>query len=234
MIDQAIILAAGRGERMMPLTAKTPKPLLKFHDKPIMDYIIEKLSLNGIKKIVVNGRHLADKIQSFLQQKQIEYPDIEFIFMQEIEESDIASAVINALPYFNNKAFFVLNGDIFWDGDNEIFQKLSLAFDKNKTTTLALAPLDNQISVIKHREYLINDNQTISSDSDKNLNMAYMGIHATNYLCMSDIPVSGNGLFLSISRKWKELELSGNLYGVVFDGKLYHLSVPQDLNTPII
>ncbi|MDR1207143.1 MAG: NTP transferase domain-containing protein [Rickettsiales bacterium] len=232
MIAQAMILAAGWGKRMMPLTSDTPKPLLLFHGRSIMDYMIERLAAAGIEKIVINGRYCADKVAEFIEQKRMDYPGIEFIFMREEEELDIARGVINALPHFNGKPFFVLNGDIFWTGDANIFKKLSDSFEKYPTPTLALCPLENQISTQTRGEFKMFSDGQISSHSD-GLNMAYMGIHLTHADFMNNIPPSITPNFLSLSRKWEQLEESGELRGVIFDGALYHLSVPEDLETEL-
>jgi len=232
MTDQAIILAAGRGVRMQPLTFETPKPLLAFHERPMMDYMIEHLAAAGFAKIVVNGWHLADQISEFIAKKQAEYPGIEFIFMREYEELDIARGVLNALPHFGDRPFFVLNGDIFWTGDAGIFARMDADFEKNHRPALALCPSENQISAVKRGEYRMNPDGTISSGGEP-LDMAYMGIHITRADFLNDIPPAGDTRFLSLSRKWKILENSGNLRGVVFNGKLYHLSIPADLKMPL-
>lgn len=116
MYNTAMILAAGRGERMRPLTDKVPKPLLEIAGKALIIYQIEALKSAGVENIVINTGHLGKQIQDLLGTGesfgvQIQYSD---------EADDIletAGGIINALPLLGDKPFIVTNADIFTDFD---------------------------------------------------------------------------------------------------------------------
>ncbi|MDX2082471.1 MAG: sugar phosphate nucleotidyltransferase [Rickettsiales bacterium] len=111
-ITQAFIFAAGRGERMRPITDKIPKPLVKIKNKAIIDYTIEKLNqISTIKKIIVNGFYLADEIEKHL--KKLNNPKI--IFSREVEKVETGGGLLFALDKIDiNKPLLTVNGDILW------------------------------------------------------------------------------------------------------------------------
>lgn len=111
----AMILAAGRGERMRPLTDKTPKPLLKVHGKPLIVWHIEKLASLGFSEIVINIDYLGDKIIQALGDGS-EW-GVSIIYSDERETGALESAggIIKALPFMTDETFLVVNSDIWCD-----------------------------------------------------------------------------------------------------------------------
>lgn len=112
----AMILAAGRGERMRPLTDTTPKPLLLVNDKPLIEWHIEKLVSAGFTTIIINIAHLGEQIKESLGDG-IKW-GIEIIYSDERESGalETAGAIIKALPFLSD-TFLVVNGDIWCDYD---------------------------------------------------------------------------------------------------------------------
>ncbi|MBA5248881.1 MAG: nucleotidyltransferase family protein [Gammaproteobacteria bacterium] len=107
---KAIILAAGRGERMMPLTKNTPKPLLKVHGKPLIEHTINHLKKANITDIVINTAYLGEQIQTHLGDGtkfgvQIQYS-------HEHNALETAGGIIQALPLLGTHPFIVINADI--------------------------------------------------------------------------------------------------------------------------
>ena len=112
----AMILAAGRGERMRPLTDTTPKPLLLVKDKPLIVWHIEKLSCSGFTTIIINIAHLGEQIKKSLGDGK--KWGIKIIYSDERENGalETAGAIIKALPLLSEQ-FLVVNGDIWCDYD---------------------------------------------------------------------------------------------------------------------
>ncbi len=111
---KAMILAAGRGERMRPLTDHTPKPLLKAAGKPLIEYTIEALVKAGITDIVINLAHLGEQIQCYLGDGSRYQSNI--IYSYEGEAGlETAGGIKKALPLLGNSPFLVINGDISCD-----------------------------------------------------------------------------------------------------------------------
>jgi len=110
---KAMILAAGRGERLRPLTDEIPKPLIRVGGKSLIEYHIENLAQAGIKEIIINTAWLAEKIHQQLGDGSgygviIKYSD-------EGDALETAGGIINALPMLGDEAFIVVNGDIWCD-----------------------------------------------------------------------------------------------------------------------
>ena len=112
---KAMILAAGRGERMRPLTDVTPKPLLEAGGKPLIAWHIEKLARAGFTELVVNHAHLGAKIEAALGDGSRFGASIRY--SPEIEALETAGGIANALPLLGKEPFLVVNGDIFCDYD---------------------------------------------------------------------------------------------------------------------
>lgn len=117
-ITQAFIFAAGRGERMRPLTDSTPKPLIKIKDKSIIDYAIEKLDkIPSIEKIIINGFYLSDQIEAHI--KKLNNPKI--IFSREVEKVETGGGLVFAKSLIDfSQPLLTVNGDVLWQEKNGI------------------------------------------------------------------------------------------------------------------
>lgn len=133
LIKQSFIFAAGRGERMKPLTDSIPKPLVKVKDKAIIDYTIEKLlKIQNIEKIIINGFYLADQMEAHIKN----WNNSKIIFSRETAKIEtgggLAYAAKNSL--FDIKSpILLLNGDILWQdlaGISDI-EKICQAYNHN-------------------------------------------------------------------------------------------------------
>lgn len=124
---RAMILAAGRGERMRPLTDHTPKPLLKVGGKPLIVWHLERLAKAGFKELVINHAHLGDQIESALGNGSQWGLNIQY--SPEKTALETAGGIANALPLlardgFESQPFLVVNGDTFTEVD---FGRVKLA-----------------------------------------------------------------------------------------------------------
>ena len=108
---KAMILAAGLGNRMRPLTLHTPKPLLEVGGKPLIVWHIENLKKIGITQIVINTAWLAEKLVSYLGNG--EQWDVEISWSHEKEGLETAGGIINALPLLGDAPFILVNGDVW-------------------------------------------------------------------------------------------------------------------------
>ncbi|HSI46431.1 MAG TPA: nucleotidyltransferase family protein [Methylophilus sp.] len=114
---RAMILAAGRGERMRPLTDHKPKPLLAVGGKPLIVWHIERLAKAGITELVINHAHLGQQIEQALGDGQQWQVHIQYSPEQTALET--AGGIAKALPLLGEQPFLVVNGDVFTDIDYE-------------------------------------------------------------------------------------------------------------------
>jgi MurNAc alpha-1-phosphate uridylyltransferase len=110
---KAMILAAGRGERMRPLSDTVPKPLLHVKGKPLIEWHIENLAKNGFNEIIINIAHLGYKISDYLQDGSQWGVKIHYSDEQNIGALESAGGIKKALPLLGDAPFLVVNGDIF-------------------------------------------------------------------------------------------------------------------------
>lgn len=110
-IRSAMILAAGLGTRMRPLTLSVPKPLVEVAGRPLIDYGLENLRQAGVKSVVVNVHYLAEAIRAHLDH----VPSPAITISDESERLlDSGGGIVKALAHFGGEPFFVLNADTFW------------------------------------------------------------------------------------------------------------------------
>jgi MurNAc alpha-1-phosphate uridylyltransferase len=123
-----MILAAGRGERMRPLTDRTPKPLLPVAGKPLIIWHLERLARGGFHEVVINHAHLGDQIEALLGDGDAWSVSIRYSAEPQ-GALETAGGIANALPLLGNAPFLVINGDIFCDW-NVARAREALASDK--------------------------------------------------------------------------------------------------------
>ncbi len=108
-----MILAAGRGTRLAPLTDTTPKPMLPVRGKPLIAWQVEALRAAGVTDLVINLHHLGEQIQGYLGDGDAWGLSIEYSVETELLET--GGGIVNALPLLGSETFWLLNGDIFTD-----------------------------------------------------------------------------------------------------------------------
>jgi len=137
-----MILAAGRGERMRPLTDTLPKPLLEVHSKPLIVWHIEKLAQNGFKEIVINIAHLGYKISEYLGDGSKWGVSLLYSDEQNSGALESAGGIKKALPLLGEDTFLVLNGDVYCE--YEFDASFELQEDKKAHLILVPNPPHNQ------------------------------------------------------------------------------------------
>lgn len=121
-MHSALILSAGRGERLKPLTNKYPKALCEVHGIPVIEHHIVKLAKAGFSQIIINHAYLGGKIRRHLGLGSQFGVTIHYL-PEPPGALETAGAIINALPLFNNEAFLTINADIFTDYDFRLLNK---------------------------------------------------------------------------------------------------------------
>jgi N-acetyl-alpha-D-muramate 1-phosphate uridylyltransferase len=112
---KAMILAAGLGNRMRPLTDHTPKPLLSAGGKPLLQYHLESLTSAGITEVIINLAYLGEQIRDFVGDGS--RFGLNVCFSQEPEPLETGGALLQALPKLGNESFLLVNGDVWCDLD---------------------------------------------------------------------------------------------------------------------
>ncbi|HOV56491.1 MAG TPA: nucleotidyltransferase family protein [Rhodanobacteraceae bacterium] len=116
MIDRALLFAAGRGERMRPLTAHTPKPLLPVGGKRLIEWHLEKLAAAGVRAVVINTAHLAEQFPAQLGRGERWGLSLHYSH-EGAEPLETGGGLLHALPLLGDGPFLVVNGDVWCDLD---------------------------------------------------------------------------------------------------------------------
>ncbi len=135
-ITTAMLLAAGLGTRMKPLTDALPKPLIEVAGRTLVDRVLDKLVAQGVTRAVVNVHYLADLMEAHLKQRR----DIEIIISNERALLlETGGGVVKALPLLGEDPFFIVNTDVTWaTGGDTTFLKMAEAYDPNEMDALLL------------------------------------------------------------------------------------------------
>lgn len=233
-IKQAFIFAAGRGERMRPITDTIPKPLVKINGKAIIDYTIEKLSAaKNIEKIIINGFYLADEMEKHL--KNLQNPKI--IFSREVEKVETGGALIFAQNLINlNEPLLTINGDVLWldEGGNDI-NLLDENWQKNEGQNncemlLGLKETADYFGYENNEnggDFKLEENGILSKNPQQKLTHAFVGMQIINPKILQKAPSKS----FSMSHFYKNaLDENGVLQGVrglELEGKYFHIGTPQ-------
>ena len=178
-IDQAIILAAGFGLRMRPLTLTTPKPLVKLNKKPIIYYILEELKKNEIKKCFINVHYLPLKIEKYIEEYRSLNKSMDIIIIKEKVILETGGAIKNILEKNNNKPVIVINADSLIISFEQV-SPLNLLMKQYNINTmhflLLLDDLKNSIGYYDKGDFSFSDNNA-PSRIIRNMNngLAYTG-----------------------------------------------------------
>ena len=223
MIEAAMILAAGRGERMRPLTDTMPKPLIPVGGVSMLERSIAHLRDYGISNIVVNVHYLAEQIVERLQGQ------VKIIVEDRL--LDTGGSVKNALPLLGDGPFFVLNGDGLWrDGPGEAtLSRMEGRWDFERMDALLLMHSLHKVvgREAKDRgDYFIEPRGRLRYRGQAPLSPY---VFASVSLCHSRLfRDSPDGPF-SLLQLWHRAEAEGRLHGMIHNGEWFHIGTPQAL-----
>ena len=220
MIKKAMILAAGFGKRILPLTLKCPKPLLKIGDETLLSNSLKFLELFGIRQAVINVHYLGAQIVDYINKKKFN------LTINIVEEKDkildTGGGVLNAIQYFSNDPFLILNPDTIWN--SRYLEELKLMeknFFENKKNKCSLLVVNKKKSFDKSINGDFNlKNNFISRKNEKDLSYIYTGLQIIKSEVFSSLDVK----VFSINRIWDKLIKSNELYGLESDIDFFHVS----------
>ena len=196
-IKKAMILAAGYGKRMLPLTETTPKPLIRIGPKNLLERSIELLIKIGVKEIVLNIHHLSNEIVKFIKEKNYE---VSIDLIKEEKLLDTGGGIFNATKQFNNEPFFVLNPDTIWNKNYyEELKVLENFYLTNKKPVLLLVNKSKSYDKSFKGDFSFTSHQIISRE--KNNNYIFTGAQIINRSIFSEVKEN----FFSMNLIWDQL-----------------------------
>lgn len=224
-----MILAAGLGTRMAPLTLETPKPLIKLGGKPLIDHAIDRLVAGGIDFIVVNVHYKADQLIEHVNKKRTELPKVKFVISDETEELlDTGAGVRKALPLFEGEAFLTYNSDSLWiEGMGSSLARMHARWNPETMDALMLlAPCATAIGYDGRGDFDMDAWGRLKRRPEMNIApFVWTGVQIVQSSLFQDAP---QGRF-SINRQWDRSMTAGRLWGMRLDGVWIHVGTPQAL-----
>lgn len=222
--ETAMVLCAGRGTRLAPITDNLPKPMVPVGDAPILERTLEHLKDAGVKRVVVNTHYLSDYITRYIERRKD--PAITVIHEETVLET--GGGVKNALPHLGDEPFFVVNGDSVWlDGMRNALHRFADTWDSEKMDIqLLLYPFARVLGWHGYGDYTMDEIGRLTSREEvKVAPYAYMGVSIVHPRLFADAP---DGAF-SMRKLYDKAEEEGRLFGALHDGLWYHISTPADL-----
>ncbi len=221
--DVAMVLSAGLGKRMRPLTATRPKPLVQVAGKPLIDHCLDKLQDAGVARAVVNVHYLADALEAYLARR--ETPEIA-ISDERSELLETGGGMVKALPLIGSDPFFALNSDNIWlDGPRNVFQHLSDNWDAERMDALLLlVPHARAFNYRGKGDFHMDPLGAISRRRTGRIApFIYSGIQIVSHRLLRDAP---DGAF-STSKLWDRAIEEGRLFGTSHLGLWYEVGEPD-------
>jgi MurNAc alpha-1-phosphate uridylyltransferase len=223
--DTAMVLCAGRGSRLAPLTDTVPKPLVPVGGAPILDRTLDHLARAGVRRVVLNAHYLGDRIAEHLQGRD----DLDITLVREDEALETGGGVRNALPHLGDDPFFVINGDSVWlDGMRNALHRFADTWDAAAMDIqLLLYPFARVLGWHGYGDYTMDETGRLARREEGRIApYAYMGVSIIHPRAFADAP---DGAF-SLNLLYDRAEEQERLYGALHDGLWYHISTPQDLD----
>ena len=216
-IKTALILCAGFGKRLNPITLKKPKPLLKLNNITLLENTINLIKELGIKKIILNTFHLKDQIKVFLKEKNF---DISIDVIEDGEQIlDTGGAIKNMVSSLEEKNFLIFNPDTVWSSNYlDCIRQMENFYQNNKIKNVLLV-VNKQLSF---DQTLKGDFKLDFNKLNKNINNEY--IYTGCQIFNRDLLNFINKKVFSIIEIWNELIEKNNLFGFESNNKFYHIT----------
>ncbi|MEB3701370.1 Nucleotidyltransferase family protein [Candidatus Bealeia paramacronuclearis] len=224
--SSAMILAAGKGERMRPLTSTCPKPLIEVAGKTMLARAYKHVQNAHIFNCVVNAHYLGSQIESAAQG----FAKIS----HEVELLDTAGGVLKALPLLESDPIFVLNGDVVWiDATSSYLQKMSLAWTTEMKSLLMLVPKNEAYGYEGRGDFFLDEAGRLRRPQvGEDAPYIYGGVQIISKSAFEGYAIAP----FSFNKIWNQLMEKGQLYGAPFEGPWFHIGTPEALDSyePII
>jgi N-acetyl-alpha-D-muramate 1-phosphate uridylyltransferase len=218
----ALVLAAGRGKRMRPLTATTPKPLVEVAGRSLVDHVLDRLAAVGVEKAVVNVHYLADLVEVHVGKRaapRVEVSDERRLLL------DTGGAVVKALPQLGGEPFFHLNSDTIWiEGARPNLEVLAERWDPDRMDgILMLASTVTAIGYDGAGDFEMDKDGRLTRRQERTVApFVYAGAAILHPRVFDGLPQEP----FSLNRAFDEMIAAGRLYGMRMDGIWLHVGTP--------
>jgi MurNAc alpha-1-phosphate uridylyltransferase len=218
-----MVLAAGLGTRMRPITATVPKPLVKVGGRALIDHALDRLGEAGVETVVVNVHHLADRVVDHLRVRR--WPKV-LISDERVQLLETGGGVVRALPRLGPEPFFLMNSDSFWiEGPGSNLAILAAAWNSAEMDALLMvAPTTAAIGYEGRGDFFMDGAGRLLPRPERQVApFVYTGVAIVDPSEMfADAPEGPFPLTVLIDR----VSQAGRLFGMRMDGTWFHVGTP--------
>lgn len=223
----AMVLAAGLGKRMRPITDSVPKPLVKVAGRTLLDWGLDSLAASGVEKAVINihylGAQIVDHVAARTSPAVVVSDESETLL-------DSAGGIVKALPQLGAQPFYILNADTFWiddtsePGSRPNLERLALAWDPARMDILLmLADLSSATGHSGSTDFLLGADGRLARAKGDPSGLIYAGAAIINPAILADAPAGP----LSLNRYFDEAIARGRLHGMTMRGRWITVGTPD-------
>jgi N-acetyl-alpha-D-muramate 1-phosphate uridylyltransferase len=218
----AMVLAAGLGTRMRPLTLERPKALVEVGGRPLIDHVLDRLAAAGVRRAVVNVHAFADQMEAHLRHR----PDLEIVISDERAGLlETGGGLKAARSLLGDEPILVANIDTIWtEGPLPAIEKLVGAWNAAEMDdVLLLAPIDECLGFDGPGDFYRDAEGRLDHRGEReSAPFAYAGVHLMDPRPIVGWPDEAHGIF----SHWMKMAAAGRLHGVVMDGVWMHVGDP--------
>jgi MurNAc alpha-1-phosphate uridylyltransferase len=226
MIETAMVLAAGYGKRMRPLTETTPKPMVRLAGRPLIDHVLDRLAEAGVREAVVNVHYLADVLEAHLAERT-EPPAIA-ISDERDALLDTGGGVKKALDRLGPDGFVIQNSESVWieDGEQNLARLASLWEPARMDALLLLADAQGSLGYGGRGDFTLDEQGRLKRRApDDTAPCVFAGVSIAHPRLFADSP---QGAF-SLNPLWDRAIARGRLFGATLKGEWMHIGTPEAL-----
>jgi N-acetyl-alpha-D-muramate 1-phosphate uridylyltransferase len=220
-----MVLAAGLGQRMLPITRTLPKPLIKVGGKTLIDFTLDRLGDAGIEKVIVNVHHLADQVEAHVRARR----DLPIVISDERDTLlETGGGLRRALPLIGDEPFMTFNSDSLWiEGPQPNLRRLIEAWDPERMDILMLLALGaTSVGYEGKGDFTMDADGRLSRRAERQVApFVYAGVAIVKPELLRDTP---DGPFSANLLYDRAIE-AGRLYGLRLDGQWLHVGEPQSI-----
>ena len=228
--ETAMVLAAGLGKRMRPLTATRPKPLVEVAGRTLLDRALDRVEAAGIATAVVNAHYFADQIEAAVAGRTADRPDGLKIRVSDERAKllETGGGVVKALPLIDADPFFVINADNMWiDGSADTLRLLAQRWNPAEMDALLLlVPLARATGYDGRGDFHLDPAGQVAPRGEVRIApFVYSGIQLISKHLFEGEPVEA----FSVWRQWHKALAAGRLFGAVHQGLWFHVGTPASV-----
>jgi N-acetyl-alpha-D-muramate 1-phosphate uridylyltransferase len=223
--EAGMVLAAGLGTRMRPLTDRLPKPLVRLKERALIDHVLDRLAAAGLARAVVNVHHHADALEAHLRQRKtpkIEISDERGVLL------DTGGGVVRALPKLGPGPFLIHNSDSVWiEGVGSNLERMFASWDSGAMDSLMLlASAATSLGYEGSGDFAMGTDGRLSRRGERQMvPFVFTGVSIAHPRMFENAP---EGRF-SLNKLWDEAIDKGRLFGIRLEGLWMHVGTPEAL-----